>query len=165
MLPRSPDRAETPQERPGSAPGGVPISDLDLKLCRCGARIPRVGPGSCQPCEAKRHRDVDSRSTRERGFYSSAQWKRCRAIQLRADPLCADCLTKGKTTPADTVDHVIELSRGGARFDPENLRSLCAPCHNAKTRRYQNRLRDQKRRRDRERLDALNSLRSPQPKG
>jgi 5-methylcytosine-specific restriction protein A len=70
-----------------------------------------------------------------RRFYASAHWKRVRAIQLAKAPLCEDCHAAGRITPANTVDHRRSLASGGSRDHPENLRSLCASHHSAKTRR------------------------------
>ena len=33
------------------------------------------------------------------------------------------------------VDHIVPLAAGGAPYDPENLQTLCRPCHFDKTRR------------------------------
>lgn len=39
------------------------------------------------------------------------------------------CCVRGCNLPSTTVDHVIPLSRGGARTDRANLRGMCGP-HN-----------------------------------
>jgi 5-methylcytosine-specific restriction enzyme A len=39
-------------------------------------------------------------------LYSSARWRRLRAYQLGAHPLCAFCLAKGLVVPATICDHV-----------------------------------------------------------
>jgi 5-methylcytosine-specific restriction protein A len=44
-------------------------------------------------------------------------------------------LQVGRIEPATAVDHRVPISAGGARYPAlEDLASLCAPCHNAKTR-------------------------------
>jgi 5-methylcytosine-specific restriction endonuclease McrA len=48
-------------------------------------------------------------------------WPLIRGAQLLAFPLCAEC-----GAPATDVHHV--RGRGGGH-GPENLRSLCGPCH------------------------------------
>ncbi len=53
---------------------------------------------------------------------------------LRANPLCAECQQQGRTTAATVLDHVVALVNGGDNSDA-NLQGLCAPCHEAKTRR------------------------------
>lgn len=71
-------------------------------------------------------------------FYHRAPWKRVRALQLQLEPLCRECRKVGKLTEATVVDHIIERLKGGADYDMNNLRSVCAPCHNAITRRATN---------------------------
>ena len=57
-------------------------------------------------------------------FYKTARWLRCRAAFLREHPFCNRC---GEL--ADTAHHIIEIKKGGARLDFENLESLCISCH------------------------------------
>lgn len=65
-----------------------------------------------------------------RWVYKTQLWLRLRAAQLRAQPLCRYCKEMGETVPATTVDH-IKAHRGDRdlAFDPDNLQSLCKPCH------------------------------------
>lgn len=67
----------------------------------------------------------------ERGrFYASGRWRRLRALKLATDPLCQECLLKGKLEPADTVHHIHErLQRPDLALEIENLLSVCASCH------------------------------------
>jgi 5-methylcytosine-specific restriction protein A len=58
--------------------------------------------------------------------------QRLRAQHLRANPLCAHCLAKGRTTLATEVDHIVPLHQGGDE-SPENRQSLCDECHEIKT--------------------------------
>lgn len=53
-----------------------------------------------------------------------------REAQLRDDPLCRYCQEMGDVVAAGIVDH-IKPHRGDRNlaFDPENLQSLCKPCH------------------------------------
>jgi 5-methylcytosine-specific restriction protein A len=67
-------------------------------------------------------------------FYHRIAWKKVRALQLQLEPLCCECRKFGKLTTATVVDHIIERSKGGADYDMDNLRSVCAPCHNRITR-------------------------------
>ena len=60
-------------------------------------------------------------------------WRRIRERVLQRDGyLCQACRTKGRVTPAGEVHHVVALSRGGTD-DPDNLLSLCGPCHQQET--------------------------------
>ena len=57
------------------------------------------------------------------------RWKAARARYLRAHPLCVPCETLGRTTAADTVDHVIPHRGDEALFWDGALQSLCKACH------------------------------------
>jgi len=61
-------------------------------------------------------------------FYNSNRWRKLRVIQLKTHPICKMC---GHI--ATIADHIEEISDGGAKYDLDNLQSLCLPCHNAKT--------------------------------
>ena len=59
--------------------------------------------------------------------YKSKRWQRTRAMVLAEEPMCRGC-----GLPAQAVDHIVDISKGGAWYDRENLRPLCNRCHNAK---------------------------------
>lgn len=75
----------------------------------------------------------DQRSTEAsayRKLYKTSRWQRLRERQLTAHPLCAYCLQQEDVTPATVCDHVRPHKGDEALFfDPDNLQSLCAPCH------------------------------------
>ena len=77
--------------------------------------------------------DQRSEAAREwRKLYNTAEWKRLRAAQLAKEPACRFCLAFNPEapSPATVVDHIIPHK--GDRdlfFDPDNLQSLDAPCH------------------------------------
>lgn len=56
-----------------------------------------------------------------------------RAYVLSLNPLCVHCAKKGDVTPADVVDHIKPIKKGGAKLDESNLQGLCHKCHNRKT--------------------------------
>jgi 5-methylcytosine-specific restriction enzyme A len=67
--------------------------------------------------------------------YTTQRWQRLRRHKLREHPLCQACLQVGRIEPATVVDHRSPIRRGGDPFPAlEQLASLCARCHNAKTR-------------------------------
>jgi 5-methylcytosine-specific restriction protein A len=75
--------------------------------------------------------------------YTTRRWERLRLQKLMRHPLCEACLqVGGEITPAEVVDHRNPISERGRKerlaaeaFPPlEQLASLCAPHHNAKTR-------------------------------
>ena len=80
---------------------------------------------------------ADKGSRHSRGY--DAAWTRLRLIILKRDLyLCQACLRKGRPTPLcvrpydHAVDHIKPKAKGGTD-DRDNLESLCAPCHEAKT--------------------------------
>lgn len=56
-----------------------------------------------------------------------------RAVKLRHNPLCEECLRHGRITLATLVDHIVPIKKGGACLDMDNLQSMCDSCHNRKT--------------------------------
>ena len=68
--------------------------------------------------------------------YSTRRWTdRIRPAKLRRNPLCEACLQMGKVEPANVVDHIVPICAGGDPFPPlDELASLCASCHNVKSR-------------------------------
>jgi 5-methylcytosine-specific restriction protein A len=87
--------------------------------------------------KAKVHHNAQERDHRQgKRLYATNHrvWRAIRAEQLSHEPLCRDCASKGKVTPANEVDHVDGDSHNNA---PSNLQSLCKPCHSAKTVREQ----------------------------
>ena len=68
-------------------------------------------------------------------LYGSTRWRKLRALVLNEEPLCRLCERQGKTTAADTVDHIKEHKGDVALFfDRENLQPLCATCHSGRKR-------------------------------
>jgi 5-methylcytosine-specific restriction endonuclease McrA len=65
--------------------------------------------------------------------YSTRRWKKIRYEVLRKEPLCRICQSKGITTPAVTVDHILSITDGGSFWSYANLQPLCAKCHKIKT--------------------------------
>ncbi len=67
--------------------------------------------------------------TAERGY--GAGWRKVRAAKLADNPLCQRCEERGRTTLATEVHH-----RDHDQFNrrPENLESVCTPCHRARER-------------------------------
>ncbi|MFN3785209.1 MAG: HNH endonuclease [Thiothrix sp.] len=63
--------------------------------------------------------------------YNGKVWEQLRAQQLRHFPLCRYCEEMGWAVPAKHVDHIEPVRANPDRaFDPDNLQSLCVPCHN-----------------------------------
>ena len=67
-------------------------------------------------------------SAATRGYDS--RWQRYRVRYLRDHPLCVACLRAGRTTPANTLDHISAHRGNHASFwNPKNHQGLCATCH------------------------------------
>ena len=55
-----------------------------------------------------------------------------RERHLRASPLCVYCLRDNRVTAASVVDHIVPHRGDESLFkDPNNLQSLCKPCHDS----------------------------------
>lgn len=79
-----------------------------------------------------RNRTIDRRSAAARGY--DRTWQKVRSQKLALDPLCQDCICKGRSTAAVDVHHNLKVSdRPDLRLDLENLRSLCKSCHSIRT--------------------------------
>jgi len=76
---------------------------------------------------------TDRSSANERGY--SSRWQKVRSQFLKANPLCKECQSQGKLTPATVVDH-IKPHRGDKVlfWDESNWQPLCKKCHDKKTR-------------------------------
>jgi 5-methylcytosine-specific restriction protein A len=72
---------------------------------------------------------LSSHGKRIRGRKGVALRKR----RLRAEPLCRMCKDEGRVTAATVPDHIIPLAKGGTDTD-DNIRCLCADCHDKVTR-------------------------------
>lgn len=66
-------------------------------------------------------------------FYQSASWRRLRTVKLEQNPMCEECERNGRYTPAQMVDHIVPINKGGASLDIKNLQSLCNACHARKS--------------------------------
>lgn len=64
---------------------------------------------------------------------SDRRWRKLRAQALNTEPRCVLCLREGRLTAATTVDHIVPISEGGAKYDPTNCQSLCHEHAAAKT--------------------------------
>ncbi|MBW7903016.1 MAG: HNH endonuclease [Rhodocyclaceae bacterium] len=99
------------------------------------SKLVRDGSGYCESHQPDRQRgkfsDRQRGSRHERGY--GADWVRRRIVILRRDGgLCQPCLRAGRVTTATQVDHITPKSDGGTDAE-DNLQSICADCHAAKT--------------------------------
>jgi 5-methylcytosine-specific restriction enzyme A len=62
--------------------------------------------------------------------YSTYRWQKFRAAYLAEHPLCVLCHDIDKRVVEATVcDHIKQVTKGGAFYDPENIRALCYTHH------------------------------------
>lgn len=79
-----------------------------------------------------------SRSKEYQKLLNSKRWKELRAWKLQHFPLCERCEEEGFIVSAVDVHHIVPVESADPNdqramerlaFDPNNLRSLCIPCH------------------------------------
>lgn len=95
--------------------------------------------GGCY-CDAHQARMNEQRAARNKMRPTSTQmgynsrWAQARKAFITAHPLCAECLKKGKYTPATDVDHIVPHKGNKILFwNRNNWQSLCHSCHSRKT--------------------------------
>jgi 5-methylcytosine-specific restriction endonuclease McrA len=91
----------------------------------CGIIMPATNASRCIECNRKHGRQDAARKGRNSRIYYTADWKRARAIALRAyDHRCAYCGTSDNLH----VHHLQSVNEGGSN-DVSNLQVLCGSCH------------------------------------
>ncbi|MGN2640739.1 HNH endonuclease [Nocardia takedensis] len=103
------------------------------RVCnRCRRAAPAGRRCPCTPAWTSETNDYT-------GSGSTRRWRTTRAAYLFGYPQC-ECVwidDHGQRRRcgrlADEVDHIIPVSRGGDRYDPDNLQSLCEEHHLEKT--------------------------------
>lgn len=66
-----------------------------------------------------------------RSWYSTSRWRKRRAVQLKAEPLCRMCLAEGFACEATVADHVTPHRGDADLFWGGELQSLCASHHSS----------------------------------
>ena len=79
------------------------------------------------------HEDTPMRDLRQQA-YQNTQWRKTREQYLRLNPLCEECLKKGKVTAASSVHHKESPFKTGEinytlLLDFDNLEAICHECH------------------------------------
>lgn len=101
-----------------------------LKPCSAPCCPVLVAKGRCEAHTKRRWQAQDERrgTAHARGY--DAQWRKLRLWFLQRNPLCADCRKHGYVTAAYEVHHIVPIAQAPERrLDPDNLASLCKPCH------------------------------------
>jgi 5-methylcytosine-specific restriction protein A len=90
--------------------------------------------GRCVQHARESRRRVDAvRGTASSRGYGKA-WEKARLGHLAHEPLCRLCAKEGRTTAANTVDHIIPHRGDRVLFwDRKNWQSLCQTCSSTKT--------------------------------
>lgn len=70
--------------------------------------------------------------SKNRDFYSTHTWRKIRLQVLERDNWQCQIRRKGCTELATQVDHIVPVTKGGAKFDPRNLRAACHKCNNGR---------------------------------
>lgn len=94
-------------------------------------KIKSAGSWHCRYCKKKLTGRRSSWCSKdcEKAVLALVDWSYIRnKIRRRDKWKCVLCGARGTD-----VDHIIELADGGCFHDPNNLRTLCNPCHKAKT--------------------------------
>lgn len=72
--------------------------------------------------------------------YHTTAWRKLRAAHIEVNPLCVTCKKENRITPAQVVDHKINVASGRSQeerdslmWNPDNLQSLCNYHHNQKS--------------------------------
>lgn len=91
---------------------------------------PSRTPGRTHATDRAKRQDRERGSSNARGY--GYHWRKLRAVVLAEEPLCRACLARGRTTPAEHVDHITPKAEGGTD-ERTNLQALCRGCHSRKT--------------------------------
>lgn len=77
-----------------------------------------------------------SRNKDYQHLLNSKRWKQLRQWKLRQNPLCEVCEREGKVCSAVDVHHIVPTETAHTLvemehlcFNPNNLMSVCIPCH------------------------------------
>jgi 5-methylcytosine-specific restriction enzyme A len=66
-----------------------------------------------------------------RAWYMTTRWRRLRAAQLRAEPMCHMCKQRGIDRPASVCNHVTRHQGNSDAFWSGPFNSLCKSCHDS----------------------------------
>ena len=82
---------------------------------------------------APKKKPQERRITDNSAVYNSPRWRKKRLIELRAEPLCRQCMSEGRVVAATVRDHITPITQGGDVWDTRNIQSLCKRCHDRKS--------------------------------
>ncbi len=87
----------------------------------------------CDPHKAEYHRNIrQARGSSTKQGYGS-RWERYSKLYRKQNTLCVACLSEGKLTPSEVVDHIIPHRKDDhLKWDADNHQPLCKVCHDHK---------------------------------
>lgn len=95
-------------------------------------------PTIYKPKKITTRSNTGNRADRKK-IYNSERWRKLRAWKFSRNPLCEQCLERGRTTPAEDIHHKQSFMstddpvlRNELAYNYENLVSLCKKCHKEK---------------------------------
>lgn len=95
--------------------------------------MPTINTNSKKPSWVSERPSQERRKEDDQKFYNSRPWRRTSKRYRIQNPLCAECERNGLVTSADCVDHIRPIQQGGAKWNWDNLQSLCHSCHAKKS--------------------------------
>lgn len=109
------------------------MPNAPARLCSRGGCRGLVRNGVCSLCGiVKGNRNYGRKTAAERGY--DYEWTQYSLAYRKHHPLCAICLRAGRTTPAELVDHIKEVSGPDDPlfWEPSNHQAACRECHEKK---------------------------------
>ena len=74
------------------------------------------------------HRKIHNRRDPVVAKHYNRRWEKISKLFLSKHPLCQQCQSAGRLTPATETHHIKLVAEGGTDEDA-NLMALCKPCH------------------------------------
>lgn len=97
------------------------------------SRIRTIGFDSAHHLSVRQILSADHKH-KARPIMYDARWHKARRMYLASNPLCAECMRRGRVTAAAVVDHIVPHKNNPALFwQEDNWQSLCTKHHNKKT--------------------------------
>ena len=104
-------------------------------ICKCGY-IKQNGE-SCPRCKPKADKEYNRTRRNKEVYddvYNTTRWRELRELVIKRDKgLCQHCFKDNRVEKGIIVDHIVEISDGGSKWDMNNLELLCRSCSNIKT--------------------------------
>ena len=97
------------------------------KICDICRKIKKE---DCDRCKPKKYKGVKQNNY---DLYNSSKWRKFAHALRKERILCEMCLSEGRTTASQMVDHIKEINQGGSIWDLSNLQCLCNKCHAKKS--------------------------------